>query len=92
MLEVAATLPLSDRNITAVRAENAEKETKVKVTQDAEPYSANGNAISPARLGEVSFLGGQNSTAFRLFFDSIRLVSSFERCFRLVLTRFCGQG
>ena len=49
-------------NITAVREANAEKEARVRAKQDLEPYSANGNAISPAQLGgrpgsPLSFLG-----------------------------------
>jgi hypothetical protein len=53
----AAAVEHLNATITAVREANADEEARVRAAQDREPYSANGNAINPARLGGVSFLG-----------------------------------
>lgn len=44
-------------NIAEVRSENAEKEARVRASQDRRPYSSNDNVIRPSQLGDgVSFL------------------------------------
>lgn len=44
-------------NIKTVREQNAEKEARVRASQDRRPYSSNDNVIRPSQLGDgVSFL------------------------------------